>query len=331
VDEEFWGGAVSYKYRIEDPRLGRFFSVDPLAPKYPHNSPYAFSENRVIDGVELEGLEFTQTTSSNADGSTTTHFSAVVRMENASKALKPEDMPDLMFAITERMEDLFTTYDPITNTHYDITVTFIHLAEGQKLAEGQFGVRFVDTKPVNGSDMVEAGGAVAGNWENQIFEVAVAEMTDFGRLIKYNNSKIAETFAHEMGHVGGLLHPFKGNGGSSNQSHYKVNEIGVIPQDVHDPYKLLVGFLMTSTGKASYDYYMANKDNLSPYILNNFMMQDYGRAQLLALWDTRVKGMIHYSKSHRLGSLDVPKGVDHMNYHITFGQLQQIANTVGKR
>jgi hypothetical protein len=31
--------------------------VDPLAPKYPHNSPYAFSENRLIDGVELEGLE----------------------------------------------------------------------------------------------------------------------------------------------------------------------------------------------------------------------------------------------------------------------------------
>jgi hypothetical protein len=28
-----------------------------LAPDYPHNSPYAFSENRVIDAVELEGLE----------------------------------------------------------------------------------------------------------------------------------------------------------------------------------------------------------------------------------------------------------------------------------
>lgn len=56
--KELWNGAISYKYRIEDPRLGRFFSVDPLAPKYPHNSPYAFSENRVIDGVELEGLEW---------------------------------------------------------------------------------------------------------------------------------------------------------------------------------------------------------------------------------------------------------------------------------
>ena len=42
---------------MHDPRVGRFFKVDPLASKYPHNSPYAFSENRVIDAIELEGLE----------------------------------------------------------------------------------------------------------------------------------------------------------------------------------------------------------------------------------------------------------------------------------
>jgi len=43
---------------MHDPRLGRFFAVDPLTAEYPWNSPYAFSENRVIDGVELEGLEY---------------------------------------------------------------------------------------------------------------------------------------------------------------------------------------------------------------------------------------------------------------------------------
>ena len=42
---------------MHDTRLGRFFAVDPLSPKYPHNSPYAFSENRLIDAIELEGLE----------------------------------------------------------------------------------------------------------------------------------------------------------------------------------------------------------------------------------------------------------------------------------
>jgi RHS repeat-associated protein len=56
-DTELLGGAVSFKYRIHDPRIGRFLSVDPLTSTYPWNSSYAFAENRVIDGIELEGLE----------------------------------------------------------------------------------------------------------------------------------------------------------------------------------------------------------------------------------------------------------------------------------
>jgi RHS repeat-associated protein len=56
-DKELWEGAMYYKYRVEDPRLGRFFSVDPLYAKYPYNSNYAFSENKLINGVEIEGLE----------------------------------------------------------------------------------------------------------------------------------------------------------------------------------------------------------------------------------------------------------------------------------
>ena len=58
------GNSINYKYRMHslsrfygNPRVGRFFAVDPLAPDYPWNSPYAFSENIVIDAVELEGLE----------------------------------------------------------------------------------------------------------------------------------------------------------------------------------------------------------------------------------------------------------------------------------
>jgi hypothetical protein len=42
---------------MHDPRIGRFFALDPLKAKYPHNSPYAFSENVVISHKELEGLE----------------------------------------------------------------------------------------------------------------------------------------------------------------------------------------------------------------------------------------------------------------------------------
>ena len=34
-----------------------FFSIDPLAAGFPWNSPYAFNENRSIDGREMERLE----------------------------------------------------------------------------------------------------------------------------------------------------------------------------------------------------------------------------------------------------------------------------------
>ena len=51
------GNSLNYTFRMHDPRIGRFFATDPLASKYPWNSPYAFSENRVIQFNELEGLE----------------------------------------------------------------------------------------------------------------------------------------------------------------------------------------------------------------------------------------------------------------------------------
>ncbi|GIV45146.1 MAG: hypothetical protein KatS3mg035_2269 [Bacteroidia bacterium] len=68
-DDEVYGknNLWAYKYRLHDARLGRFFSVDPLADKYPYNSVYAFSENRVIDGVELEGLEWKRSQDENGN------------------------------------------------------------------------------------------------------------------------------------------------------------------------------------------------------------------------------------------------------------------------
>ncbi len=51
------GNSVNFKYRMHDPRVGRFFAVDPLTKKYPFYSPYSFSGNKVIHAIELEGAE----------------------------------------------------------------------------------------------------------------------------------------------------------------------------------------------------------------------------------------------------------------------------------
>jgi RHS repeat-associated protein len=87
VDDEIKGNgnSVNYKYRMHDPRVGRFFAVDPLAPNYPHNGPYNFSENRVIDGVDLEGLEWYYA----ADGSFIGRYGETpeIRVINAKDAI----------------------------------------------------------------------------------------------------------------------------------------------------------------------------------------------------------------------------------------------------
>ncbi|QTY27299.1 RHS repeat-associated core domain-containing protein [Flavobacterium sp. CS20] len=59
-DNEISGtrNSQNHTFRSYDPRLGRYKSLDPLARDYPWNSPFAYAENRVIDGLDLEGLEY---------------------------------------------------------------------------------------------------------------------------------------------------------------------------------------------------------------------------------------------------------------------------------
>ncbi|WP_244314607.1 RHS repeat-associated core domain-containing protein [Riemerella anatipestifer] len=53
-DETGW---LSFKWRNYLPDMGRFFNIDPLSEKYAYQSHYNFSENRVVNARELEGLE----------------------------------------------------------------------------------------------------------------------------------------------------------------------------------------------------------------------------------------------------------------------------------
>jgi hypothetical protein len=51
------GNSINYTFRMHDPRLARFFAVDPLIIKFPHYSSYSFSGNKLIHCIELEGAE----------------------------------------------------------------------------------------------------------------------------------------------------------------------------------------------------------------------------------------------------------------------------------
>jgi RHS repeat-associated protein len=58
-EEGMGGGGSTYDYgfRIYNPSLGRFLSVDPLFKSYPWYTPYQFAGNKPIWAIDLDGLE----------------------------------------------------------------------------------------------------------------------------------------------------------------------------------------------------------------------------------------------------------------------------------
>jgi RHS repeat-associated protein len=51
------GNSLVFMYRIYNPRIARFLSVDPLTFSYPWYSPYQFAGNTPIQAKDLEGRE----------------------------------------------------------------------------------------------------------------------------------------------------------------------------------------------------------------------------------------------------------------------------------
>lgn len=78
------GNSLNYTFRMHDPRVGRFFAEDPMFMEYAYNSPYVFSENRVIDATELEGAELTMEKTKSGNKQITLRFKVVNNTTNVS-------------------------------------------------------------------------------------------------------------------------------------------------------------------------------------------------------------------------------------------------------
>ena len=54
-----FGNLTTYDYgfRIYNPGIGKFLSVDPLTQEYPFYTPYQFAGNKPINSIDLDGLE----------------------------------------------------------------------------------------------------------------------------------------------------------------------------------------------------------------------------------------------------------------------------------
>lgn len=215
------GNSVNYKYRMHDPRIGRFFAVDPLAPQYPHNSPYAFSENRVIDMFELEGLEAAKKTTT-SDGKTLISITIDIAVINDSEKLSDADAIQKASKIRKQIIESYSgKISENTTVDVNVNITNLDVENGQVVLtdvdeSSTFAIKFVDEISVENDEAIykpngyaHNKGNVTENTQVNIFEVRLTNYNKTtGTYAARSNKSIARTGAHEVAHGLGLKHPW---------------------------------------------------------------------------------------------------------------------------
>jgi RHS repeat-associated protein len=56
-DPDMDGNNYDYGFRIYNPQIGKFLSVDPLMKKYPELTPYQYASNKPVWKRDIDGLE----------------------------------------------------------------------------------------------------------------------------------------------------------------------------------------------------------------------------------------------------------------------------------
>ena len=189
----------SFKWRNHQPEIGRFFNVDPLADKYVYNSPYAFSENRVINGRELEGLEWVQSTSGN-----TVTFTVTLKVANTAN-ISPEALKKNMTNISKQIQQSFKGKSEDGKVTYKTKVVVDY--ESKVDPEKDF---YVDVVPKIEGGSPGSVGHVNKEGDTQHNRIQV-EMPPPNHPEDRTDQEIARTGAHETGHTGGLSHPVDGD------------------------------------------------------------------------------------------------------------------------
>jgi RHS repeat-associated protein len=202
------GNSINYKYRVHDTRLGRFLSLDPLAPDYPWNSPYAFSENRVIDGIELEGREWSVATVGDK-----TMFTVKLKVINETSITNEFIQNSILPKLKKAAKKVFKKNFP--NGQFDINIVFDNKINNTPVTEEQiqnpdgFYLQLVTTS--HSGKSYPGGESSVGETQFNVLTVEIESMdkrNEYSPILPVTYGEMIINFLHELGHSGGLFHPW---------------------------------------------------------------------------------------------------------------------------
>lgn len=179
----------SFKYRNYDYAIGRFMSIDPFAEQYSYQSPYNFSENRVVDAWELEGKEAKIISEKQVEWRVKFQNSFSDSVDHLSTEQIQSTLAEVSAILSQNGVEVIIINDP--NATYTIDANY--------------------PSAVVNPETGELEGFVNGQAEGN---------TQTGTV---RTDGTAHTIAHEMGHTAGLPHSFESNSGVPNNEANKEN------------------------------------------------------------------------------------------------------------
>jgi RHS repeat-associated protein len=193
-----------YGFRIYDYRLGRFLSIDPLIKDYPELTPYQFSMNRPIDGVDLDGLEW-KSSIQMVDGKPKLTYTIDIQIiNNTGNGTQPLTDYD-----KERINSIIEKTMQILSTSLDANVIINPVMVAEK-GNNPFTVNLYskEADPDKGGYSVGDTKYVGQTQSNEINLLYSIDTKGKGSFQVLPILEVARALAHELGHSAGLEHPW---------------------------------------------------------------------------------------------------------------------------
>ena len=185
-----------YGARHYDPALGRFTTVDPSSESYYNSSPYAYCGNEPVGRVDPDGKDWRIQTYYNKETGKM-EYKITVRAVLINNSSNQElDMKGLTEKIVNQVNDAYTTSGDNFTSTMNLQLRTVSSVDDIKDYEHVFQI-------VDQDQLTKKKGSVvmAETYMNSL-DIRVGTNT----VSNMQNNDDNRTFAHELGHSGGLEH-----------------------------------------------------------------------------------------------------------------------------